>query len=251
MKQGLVTIVTPLYNAEKYIKETIDSVKSQTYSNWEWFIVDDCSTDNGVEVTRELIKGDDRIHLILKTTNDGTAKTRNQGLKRANGQYITFIDADDLWNKEFLEKQINFMKENNCPFVFSSYLRKSDKTSSIFVVPEKVTYKNILKTCSISCLTSIYDASILGVELMREDLRKREDMACWLQILKRTPFALGNKECLATYRILQNSKSHKKMRVIKYQWAVYRKVEKMNIFRSFYYLCFWAINGIKKYRGVK
>lgn len=251
MIDGLVSIITPLYNAKDYLLETVKSIKNQTYKNWEWYITDDCSTDGSYELALELTKGDDRIHVQKLPLNSGTAKARNAGLRKAKGQYISFIDADDLWNNDFLEKQIKYLKENNAAFVSSSYLMKSIDYECVYEVPDKVTYKDLLKQNTISCLSLVYDAKQCGVELFREDMRKREDYICWLQILKRIPYVVGNKECLATYRILPTSKSRNKRKLIKYQWMVFRKVEKLNWFKSMYYLWLWAIHGLKKYRKFK
>ncbi|SHM28148.1 Glycosyltransferase involved in cell wall bisynthesis [Chitinophaga jiangningensis] len=250
MKKGLVSIITPVYNAERFISQTIDSVLAQTYPEWEMIIIDDGSKDNSVEVIRKYVEQDTRISYFAQA-NGGSAAARNNGIRRANGQYIALLDADDLWDSNFLDSQIQLMKDKNSALVYSSHRLINEQSEEIhrpFIVPEKVTYKSLLKTCSISCLTGLYDTTGFGKIYLREDLRSlRDDYVYWLEIIKKTKVAYGNPNVIASYRVMSSSVTGNKKKVIKPQFLVYLKVEKLGWIRSVYYLCHWAYFGYKKY----
>ncbi len=244
-----VSIVTANHNSEKFIVETIESVKNQTFKNWEMIIIDDNSSDKGVEVIEAYCLQDNRIKLLKNKTNLGPAKTRNRGLEITKGRYVCFLDSDDIWYEMFLETSLNFLQKNNEAFVFSSYDRRDEnlkEDKGTFFVPQKVSYTDILKTCPISCLTAMYDTSVTGKVLM-PDILKRQDFALWLQILKKVPFAYGIKKPMAIYRMRNNSVSRNKFHAAKYQWSVYRDVEGIGIFKSVILLLHWAKNGLNKY----
>lgn len=251
MQQNLISIITPMYNAQKYVGQTIESVLAQTYPNWEMLIVNDGSNDACSEVVKKYAEKDSRIKLINQS-NGGSASARNNALKSAQGRYICFLDADDLLLPTFFEKQLHFLKEKNAALVFSSYNRideNGNEKLNPFIVPEKVTYNSLLKTCPISCLTSIYDKRIVGEQFFREDLKSlRDDFAFWLEMLKKIKVAYGNKEILAAYRVFRSSTTGNKKKVIKPQFLIYYKIEKLGLLRSMYYLCHWAINGFFKYK---
>ena len=156
--EPLVSIITPLYNSEKYIAETIEFVLAQTYSNWEMIIVDDCSKDNGVEIVEKYREKDKRIKLYQNEINKGVSYTRNRAIDIAQGKYIAFLDSDDLWKKEKLEKQINFMEQNNIVLSYTAYEKINEDGSKRgeIRVPEKLDYKELLKNCLIGFLTAIY-----------------------------------------------------------------------------------------------
>lgn len=249
--KALVSIITPTFNSEKYIRETINSVQSQTYSNWELILVDDFSKDRTISVIKEIQKLDSRIHLIESNANSGPAVSRNKGIAKASGKYMTFLDADDIWFSGFIENSINTIKSTGVHFVFSSYKRSNENLEFVysdFIVPQKVTYSDILKTNSISCLTAFLDIEALGKKYMPE-VYKRQDMGLWLRYLKEIPFAYGIQETMAIYRIRENSLSRKKSNLIKYQWQFYRKVEKLSIVDSGYYMLHWAVRGFLKYKN--
>lgn len=248
---GLVSIITPTYNSEKFIAETIQSVQNQTYQNWEMLIVDDCSSDETVDIIQQIMEDDYRIHLIRLNKNSGASKARNEAIKMVKGDYMTFLDADDIWFPDFIQNSINTIKETGIPFVFSSYRRSNENLEFVysdFIVPSKVTYTDILKTNSISCLTAFLDVKEMGVKLM-PDIRKRQDMGLWLKYLKEIPYAYGIKEPKAIYRIRENSLSRDKKALIKYQWQFYREVEKLSVFQSVYYMIQWMVRGFLKYRN--
>ena len=247
----LVSIITPCYNSEKFISDTIKSVQNQTYSNWEMIIVDDCSQDKTVEIIQNFMDEDSRIHLIPLNKNSGAAKARNVGIEKIAGKYMTFIDADDIWFSDFIKNSIETIKKTGIHFVFSSYKRSNENLEFIysdFIVPQKVCYTDILKTNSISCLTAFIDVEILGVKKMPEIL-KRQDMGLWLKYLKEIPFAYGIQEPKAIYRIRENSLSRNKKNLLKYQWKFYYKVEKLGFFPSIYYMLQWMVRGFLKYRN--
>ncbi|WP_300564737.1 glycosyltransferase family 2 protein [Flavobacterium sp.] len=247
----LVSIITPTHNSAKYIAETIRSVQNQTHHNWEMLIVDDCSKDNSVDIIQNFMEDDHRIHLIQLNKNVGPAKARNQGIEKAEGKFMTFLDADDIWMNDFIQNSIETIQNTGIDFVFSSYKRSNEDLEFIysdFIVPKKVTYTDILKTNSISCLTAFINIEALGKKTMPE-IRKRQDMGLWLKYLKQIPFAYGIQEPKAIYRIRENSLSRNKKGLLKYQWQFYRKVENLNIFQSAYYMLHWMYRGFMKYRN--
>lgn len=248
---ALVSIITPTFNSAKYIAETIQSVQNQTYSNWEMIIVDDASSDETITVIEKVQENDSRIILVRQKKNVGPAITRNTGIQKASGKFMTFLDADDIWFEDFIENSIKTIQETGISFVFSSYRRANEELEFVysdFIVPQNVTYTDILKTNSISCLTAFLDIEALGKKEM-PIIHKRQDMGLWLKYLKEIPFAYGIQEPKAIYRIRKNSLSRKKSDLIKYQWQFYREVEKLSVFQSFYYMLHWAIRGFLKYRN--
>ena len=251
MSLPLVSIITPTYNSEQFIAQTIQSVQEQSYSNWELIIVDDGSHDSTKEAITAFCKEDSRIQLYSLEANSGPAIARNTGIEKANGKYITFLDADDIWFSDFIENSIKTIRDTKIHFVFSSYKRSDENLNLIycdFIVPEKVTYTDILKTNSISCLTAFIDIEVLGKKMM-PTVFKRQDMGLWLQYLKEIPFAHGIQEPKAIYRIRQNSLSRNKTKLLKYQWQFYRNVERLNAMQSAYYMLHWMYRGFIKYRN--
>lgn len=248
---ALVSIITPTFNSAKYIRETFQSVQKQTYQNWEWIIVDDGSIDKTSEVINQFLMSDSRIQFYKLEQNSGPAIARNKGIEKASGNYMTFLDADDIWFPSFIENSIKAIEQTKIPFVFSSYKRSNENLEFVysdFIVPQKVSYTDILKTNSISCLTAFLDVQQLGKKYM-PIIKKRQDMGLWLQYLKEIPFAYGIQEPQAIYRIRENSLSRKKTDLLKYQWQFYRHVEKLNFFQSMYYMLHWMYRGFLKYRG--
>ncbi|WP_276390440.1 glycosyltransferase family 2 protein [Eudoraea chungangensis] len=249
MKKPLISIVTPVFNSEKYISETIVSVQEQSYSNWEMILIDDCSNDNSLNIIREFQKKDSRIRLLNNSVNSGPGISRNIGIFESKGEFITFLDSDDLWLPLFLETSLQTCLNNNYEFVFASYRRFDEALNPLisdFIVPNKVNYQSVLKTCPISCLTAFIDIRRIG-KLYMPNLDKRQDWGLWLAVLKKVDYAYGIEEPLAIYRMRKNSVSRSKLKLIPYVWKVYRDVEKLSILQSFYLLILWSINGFKKY----
>lgn len=244
-----VSIITPVFNSEKYLLETINSVKEQTHTNWEMLITDDCSTDSSVAIIEKLAKNDERIKLQKLNVNSGSGVARNTSIEASSGDIIAFIDSDDLWDKEFLEKSISVMEEKKAGIVFSSYRRVSeqlDEDLGSFIVPKYTNYKDMLKSCAISCLTGMYHVSRCGGKVYLPKIRKRQDYCIWLTLLKRVDRAYGIEEVLATYRVRSNSVSRNKFKTAHYQWIVYRDIEKLSLPEAAYYFMNYATKGLIK-----
>lgn len=239
MINDLVSIITPLYNSEKFIEETIESVLKQTYSNWEMIIVDDCSTDLGLSIVKKYSEKDSRIKYIRMKKNSGAAFCRNKAIKLSKGEFIAFLDSDDLWLERKLEKQVKFMKENNYSISFHEYSQVDEVgnlNNKIIKNPKTpVTYKSYLLTNPIGCLSGMYSVKNIGKQYMPQ-LKNREDTAFWLKLLKIEKNIYGLNENLALYRVRKNSLSSKKIKLIKYHWILYREIEKMSIMKSLFYL---------------
>lgn len=222
---GLVSIVIPSYNCANYIADTIRSIQDQTYANWELLITDDCSTDNSIQVINSFTETDPRIKLFILDKNSGAGVARNNSIKTAQGRFIAFCDSDDRWLPEKLEKQLNFMREKDCAFSFSSYLTCDNQGDNIGIIvsPKLVTYNSMMRDDKIGCLTVIYDTDKVG-KIYMPSLRKRQDWALKLKILEKCKIAYGMKEPLAIYRISENSLSSNKKKLVKYNIAVYTDV---------------------------
>ncbi|UTJ07345.1 glycosyltransferase family 2 protein [Arcobacter roscoffensis] len=237
-----VSIITPSYNSKEVISRTIDSVLSQTYQNWEMIIVDDVSKDNSNEIIKEYTEKDNRIKLINLDKNSGPAVARNKAIAEAKGRYIAFLDADDLWKPKKLEKQISFMTEKDCALSYSSYETMTEEgklLDKVIMPPSKLSYKDLLKTNYIGCLTAIYDTQKVGKVYMPL-IKKRQDYGLWLKILKKTDYAYCIEEPLATYRLMSNSVSSNKFKLLKYNYLLFREYEGFSSIKAFYYLC-WNI----------
>lgn len=246
-----VSIITPLYNGERFVAKTIESVLAQTYRDWEMIVVNDGSKDNGPAIVEEYCRKDSRIQLFSQP-NGGSASARNNGIRRATGRYIALLDADDVWMPFFLESQLALMSEKDAVLVYGSHKRIDENDKEIlrpFIVPERVTYKDMLKTCSISCLTGLYDTKPYGKVYLRENFKSlRDDYIFWLEIIKKCGVAYGNQRIVGAYRILGQSTSRNKKKVIRPQFRVYREVEGLGLVKSLYYLACWALAGYDKYR---
>ncbi|OOE39325.1 glycosyl transferase [Salinivibrio kushneri] len=240
-----VSIITPSYNSIHYISDTIDSIRYQTLTDWEMIIVDDCSSDNSVSVIKSYTEKDSRIKLIQLKENSGAAVARNAGIEAAQGRYIAFLDSDDLWLPDKLEKQLVFMQQDDIAFSFSAYHKIDEEGVDIGTVsvPENVSYHELLKCCVIGCLTAMYDTKKIGKVYMPL-IRKRQDFGLWLRILKKCGIAYGIAQPLAKYRVRKDSISSNKLKAALYNWKLYREVENLNLFQALYYFSHYAINGV-------
>lgn len=248
MDKDLVSIITPVYNAERFLRETIESVINQSYENWEMILVDDSSKDNSEEIINYYMNVDKRIKYIKLEKNSGAAFARNTAIKNSIGRYIAFLDSDDIWNKNKLDVQINFMKNNNIGFSFSEYdvmTENGKKINRIIKIPEKINYRGYLKNTIIGCSTVIIDKKMCG-EFEMVNIRKNQDMATWLQLLKKGYSAYGINECLVTYRLVNGSISNNKIKAANSVWKTYREVEKLNLIMSGYYFLGYSFNAVKK-----
>jgi len=247
--KDLVSFVIPLYNSEKYIKETLISVSNQTYQNFEVLIVDDKSTDNSVSIVKEYIKDDPRFHLYLLDSNGGSAIARNYALDRVKGRYVSFLDSDDMIDPNYLESQLFFIQDHS-PIVVSSYRRLTPKSNTIFDVPDVTTYKSCLRGNPLACLCTLYDFILLKEERFPIDMQRHEDYVFWLNILKKGYKAYGNHNVLATYRILNTSKNGNKIKLVKPLFNTYHKYLRFNIFKSLILTFEYCFYSKKKYFNV-
>lgn len=241
-----VSIIIPVYNAEKYIRETVDCVKAQTYSNWELLLVEDGSTDESLRILEEMEKGDARIH-VLKQKNSGAARARNHGLSKAEGRFVAYLDADDLWSPDKLEKQLAFMAEKDAAFSFTGYEfadEKGQETGKIVKVPTTIQYKQALKNTTIFTSTVMFDTAKLEKEKLNMPIIKSEDTALWFKVLRGGVTAYGLNENLVRYRRPANSLSSNKLEAIRRIWALYRKAEGLSVAYSLYNFCFWAVRAV-------
>ena len=244
---GLISIIVPVYNAGAYIRETISMVAAQTYGNWELLLVDDGSKDDSREKIRESMEsGDARIRLIEKQKNEGAARARNTGIEASKGRDVAFLDADDLWMPDKLEKELAFMKEKQAAFVFTAYEfgdEDAKRTGKVVNVPPSLTYLKALSRTVIFTTTVMLDTEKTGRELIRMPEVKSEDTATWWNILKNGFTAYGLNEVLAVYRRPARSLSSNKLEAIRRIWNLYRKQEKLSLWYSVYNLFFWALRA--------
>lgn len=241
-----VSIITPSYKSERFISQTIESVLAQTYQDWEMIIVDDVSPDNSNYIIEEYSKTDSRIKFIKLEKNSGPAIARNKAIEEAKGRYIAFLDADDLWKPEKLEKQINFMKEKNCDLSYSAYETMTEEgvlENKFIMPPLKISYKDLLKSNYIGCLTAIYDTKKIG-KIHMPLINKRQDYGLWLKILRKIDFAYGINEPLATYRLMSNSVSSNKISLFKYHYKLFTEFENIGKIRTLYYLCWHVLTKL-------
>lgn len=250
----LVSIIMPTYKCGRFICKSIESVKAQTYQNWELIIVDDCSGDGTVDLVLEYKKLDDRIRIFQNATNSGAAVTRNTALRNAKGRWIAFLDSDDLWEPSKLEKQIKFMEENNYAFSYHEYVEidEQDKELGVYVSGKKRVNKfDMFACCWPGCLSVMYDASKIGL-VQINDIKKNNDTALWLKVVQKADCYLL-KECLGKYRRRANSITPKPLwQRIWAHYPLFRVAEEMNPIRA----TFWVFmnvfgNAYKKFRYVK
>ena len=231
MNSSLVSIITPTYNSEKFIIETIQSVQKQSYPDWEMIIVDDCSTDNTVSIVSAISKNDSRIRFFQLEENLGTGVARDLALSKATGRYITFLDSDDLWKPSKLEKQIDFLRSKNLPFTFSFYECIDEAGNALdkkIEAPKRLKYYQLFFCNFIGNLTGIYDTSFFG-KIPISSIRKRQDWMMWLTILKKIKTAMPVPESLAYYRVRENSISASKFNLLQHNFKVYRTFHGLNL----------------------
>ena len=244
----LVSIITPTYNCGKFIEETIKSVQGQTYADWEMIIVDDCSTDNTKEIVEAIAAADSRIKYHCLEQNSGAAVARTEAMKRAEGNYMAFLDSDDLWTSQKLEKQLTFMKENDVNFSATYYEQISEdgkKLDRVVKAPKRTSYNRLLLDCPVGNSTVMYNVDSMG-KFEVPNIRKRNDDALWLTMLKKEKYIYGIPEVLMQYRVRKNSISSNKFSLIKYHWYLYREIEHLNVFRSTFHVGVWCFMKVFK-----
>ncbi|MCQ2360716.1 MAG: glycosyltransferase family 2 protein [Paludibacteraceae bacterium] len=245
---GLVSIITPMYNAGAFIAQAIESVLSQTYTNWEMIIADDCSTDNGFAIASSYASENPKIKVVKTDSNTGCpAGARNRSLAEASGQYIAFLDADDIWGKNKLEKQVAALKDPEVALVYSYYSKFTDhiNESRLITAPAFTTYSSMLYGSVIGCLTAIYDASKVGVKQFEKS--HHEDYILWLTILKDRYKAICIPEVLAYYRVGESSVSSNKLQSAKWYWDILRGHERISFPRACVYFASYMFKSVIKY----
>lgn len=244
----LISIITPVYNAERYLDETIRSVIAQSYPHWELLlVVDSKSSDNSLKQAKTWAARESRIKVLEGPGNLGVANNRNRGIKQARGEYIAFLDADDLWQSDKLKQQLDFMRSNDCLFSCHSYQQMTVDSEPLPILrepPPAITYSDLLKENTIGCLTVMIKSSLLKDFSFRSDV-PHEDFVLWLEILKQIPHVHGLQENLALYRVLPNSRSGDKKRAAKDRWHLYRKVIKLSLVASCYYFACYVWRALK------
>ncbi len=248
--EEMVSIIVPVYRAQAYIAETIAMVRKQTYHNWELILVDDASPDDSAKLIQNMIDEKsaetERIRLIRKEKNEGAAKARNTGIALAQGRYIAFLDADDIWFPDKLEKELAFMKQKHAGFAFTAYEfgdENAKGTGKTVTVPEQLTYRKALSRTVIFTTTVIFDMKVIPKELIRMPDVESEDTATWWKILRAGYTAYGLNEVLAIYRRPEKSLSSNKFIAMKRIWNLYRNEEKLTFPDSIFCFCLWAMRA--------
>lgn len=241
----MVSIIVPVFNASKCISDTILSVKSQTYENWELLLVDDYSTDDSVDKMKEYEC--DKIHILTSEGQKSAAMARNTGTKTAKGDYLCFLDADDLWAPDKLQKQLDFMKENSAAFSFTGYeFADADGVSvnKIVHVPKTITYRQAVKNTTIFTSTVMFDLAKVDRNLLMMPCVPSEDSATWWQVLKAGHLGYGLDEALTLYRRMGQSLSSNKLVALQRIWNLYRNVEHFSVPYSMYCFCHFAVHAV-------
>jgi len=245
-KSPLVTVVTPLYNSEAFVADAVRSVMAQTFDDWEMIIVDDASSDKSAATVATFLEQDDRLKLIRLVQNEGSSVARNKAIRRARGRFIAFLDADDYWAPRKLESQLAFMQSNSYAFSYTYYEiinEVGESTGKQIMPPERVSYSDMLKSNRIGCLTAMYDTSRFGKRYMPA-IRKRQDYGLWLELLRTEHYARCLPEVLGYYRVRAGSISSNKIEIIKYNWKLFREVEKFSRIKSGYHVGWNIINKL-------
>ncbi|PJZ45478.1 glycosyltransferase family 2 protein [Leptospira brenneri] len=249
-----VSVIMPAYNAVPYLEESVNSLKRQNYKDWELLLVDDCSKDDTAKLAAEIAASDSRIQFIAKEKNSGSADTRNTGIQLAKGEFIAFLDADDLWEPNFLEVMIPFMEKNHSAFSFASY-RIIDENGFEFCEPflvksEKYSYRNLLHYNRVGLLTAIYHVPSVGKKYFDPSLKSlRDDYALWLDILRDGKLAYASSEILARYRVRRGAATSNKKKVMLAHFRMLKNREKLPTFYALFLTIIHGFMGLRKYRN--
>ncbi len=247
----LVSVIMPAYNAEKYIRQAIESVQAQTYQEWELIVVDDASTDNTYTIVNEYCQEDSRIKLLCNSQNQGVSRTRKNGVEAAAGEWIAFLDSDDAWHPEKLEKQLEIQKEHNAKLIFtgSAFMdSEGNPLEWVLHVPKTIGYRQLLKQNLISNSSVLIEKrSYQECAVLADDMH--EDFACWLRFLRKGNMAYGIDEPLLIYRLSAQSKSGNKLKAAKMNWKTYRTVG-LNSVLAIYYMGWYVAKSILKYKNL-
>lgn len=248
-KDALISIVVPVYNAAAFLKQTITAVQAQSYTDWELVFVDDCSRDNGCNIIEEAAKQDCRIRLIRQEKNQGAAAARNRGVSEARGRFICFLDADDIWEAGKLKEELDFLKEKQAGFVFTSYEfadEQGNGLGKVVHVPETISYRQALRNTTIFTSTVMVDRKRIPDEDIYMPDVASEDTATWWQILRKHGTGYGLDRNLVKYRRSANTLSSNKAVAIKRIWNLYRNQEKLSLIKSLSCMGFWAFRAVAR-----
>ena len=247
--QGLCSVIMPVYNSEKYVSDAIESVLNQTYSNIELIIIDDCSTDNSSRIISQYLKTDARIKLIHNDKNKGCAFCRNIGVENSSGEYIAFIDSDDIWLPSKLDKQIKFMSISNTNMVYSSYAIIDSSGSELKkrFINDYLYLMDLLKENSVIFSTTTFKSDYIK-DIYFQDKWYHEDYIFLLDYIKRYGFLSGLNEILVKYRVHSQGRSFNKLKAARFRWKIYRDYLHLSFLRSLFYYIQYAVNGWRKYK---
>lgn len=252
LEGDLVSVITPVFNCEKYIAQTIESVLSQTYQNWEMILIDDCSPDNCASIIASYRESDDRIKYVRLDCNSGVAVARNVGLKMAQGKYIALLDGDDFWKPKMLEKVLRRAKDTSADIIYCSYEivdENGNKLCSDFIVPEKTTFEESIIRSVITCSTVLVTDRFAQIYQFPTNVY-HEDIALWFTVLREGCIAFGVVDVLAAYRQGANTRSGNKLKSACRRWAVYRKHLQMPLLQSVTTMLRYAYHGVKKFKRI-
>lgn len=246
---AIISVIIPCYNGAAYIAECIESVLSQTLKDWEMFVIDDCSTDDSAEIIKQYVNKDSRINYYCTSKRSGSPSLpRNIGIEHSNGEFIAFLDGDDVWFPNKLEEQYRFLTDNNYEFVYSNYekmscdgLRKHREVK----VRASSTYFDTLETCCINSSTVLISRKLIGTSRFKQI--PKEDYGFWLEILRKGVVAYNIGSIYALYRMTPSSRSSNKFSMIKQQWFILRDIERVNMIPALYFMFLYLFNGFKKY----
>lgn len=246
----LVSVVTPVYNAGRFLDDTIRTVQGQAHTDWELIFIDDCSTDNSVEIIKNAINSDSRINLLQNEVNRGAGYSRNIGIEAARGRYLAFLDADDLWDSNKLMKQIEFARAGEYAFTFTGYEfadARGRPTGRKVSVPSTVTYRSMLTNPIAWTSTIMIDSRQVEKDVIyMPSIRRGQDLVSWLSVLKDVGSGYGLNETLSYYRRTSDSLSANKVKAMKRTWYIYRQILGINPITSVAYMSAWAFNAVRK-----
>ena len=244
-----VSVIMPAFNAESYLYKSIESVQAQTFTDWELLIIDDCSTDSTVAAAQIYADGDIRIRVMRNEHNIGAAETRNMGLELARGTWFAFLDSDDIWYPEKLEKQLLLAEQTGAGLIYTSYCLAYDDTGARpkYIVPSHVDYSQMLRENVIGCSTVLLKRDALGDRRFLPEIY-HEDYALWLKLLRSGVTAAGCTEVLVDWRVRKHSRSFNKLSSARNRWEVYRQVEKLPFRKAAGVFTVYAFHGLTKHK---
>lgn len=245
----LVSVVMPVYNASKYLDETIQSVLNQTYENFELIMIDDCSKDNSLEIARRYEAQDPRVRVIAGETNQGVARVRNRGILEAKGEYIALLDSDDVWVDTKIERQVRLLESEGAEIAYCSYDFIDENSNEVlkpFIVPETTNYKKMLASSVISCSTALIDSQLLKAHPFKPEFY-HEDYVLWMELLALPAKAVGDPTVLAHYRQVTGSRSNNKKNAAIQRWKTYREALELGFIESVVAFVAYALRGVMKY----